>query len=102
CEPRLYSGGAQGFMDGPTPVLEKTIDLSHYRARTGVQTHFLRVLRLQLLFSTRQGDGYVVAKIMEPSAGLLGNSIQVFRIELYMLSRDPIISEMAPKNSTLH
>ncbi|KAF8940451.1 glycosyl hydrolases family 15-domain-containing protein [Dissophora ornata] len=102
-EPGTTQEAHKAFMDGPTPVLEKIIDLNHYKAKADVQDSFPSRSAIAAFVPNssgrwlrrRKNDGALnrvpnkfyprVWQILSRSAG--------FRIGSHVLPRDPIISE---------
>ncbi|KAG0210284.1 hypothetical protein BGX33_004997 [Mortierella sp. NVP41] len=108
-------GGAPGtaieahkaFMDGPTAMIEKTIDLNQYKAKADIQTSFPSPSAIAAFVPNssgrwlrrRKNDGSLnrvpdkfyprVWRILSRSAG--------FRIGSNVLPRDPIVSEKTPE-----
>ncbi|KAF9400870.1 Phosphorylase b kinase regulatory subunit alpha [Mortierella sp. AD011] len=107
AEPGTAIEAHKALTDGPTPVLEKTVDLSQYKAKIGVQESFPSRSAIAAFVPNssgrwlrrRKNDGALsrapdkfyarVWHTLPRSAG--------FRIELHVLPRDPIISEKTPE-----
>ncbi|KAG0046640.1 hypothetical protein BGZ83_008210 [Gryganskiella cystojenkinii] len=97
----------KGFKEGPTPVIEKTIDLNKYKARADVQEAFPSPSAIAAFVPNssgrwlrrRKNDGSLnrvpdkfyprVWRILSRSAG--------FRVGSHVLPRDPIVSEKTPE-----
>ncbi|KAF9115820.1 hypothetical protein BGX27_006251 [Mortierella sp. AM989] len=106
-EPGTAMEAHKALTDGPTPVLEKTIDLSQYKAKVGVEDSFPSRSAIVAFVPNssgrwlrrRKNDGALnrvpekfytrVWHILSRSAG--------FTIDSHVLPRDPIISEKTPE-----
>ncbi|KAG0360373.1 hypothetical protein BGZ54_009575 [Gamsiella multidivaricata] len=106
-EPGTALEAHKAFMDGPTAVLEKTIDLNQYKAKADVQESFPSRSAIAAFVPNssgrwlrrRKNDGALnrvpdkfyprVWRILSRSAG--------FRVGSHVLPRDPIISEKTPE-----
>ncbi|KAF9358964.1 hypothetical protein BGX26_000506 [Mortierella sp. AD094] len=105
AEPGTAMEAHKALTDGPTPVVEKTIDLNQYKAKVGVEGSSRSAIAAFVPNSSgrwlrrRKNDGALnrvpdkfytrVWHILSRSAG--------FRIESHVLPRDPIISEKTPE-----
>ncbi|KAF9934053.1 hypothetical protein FBU30_003563 [Linnemannia zychae] len=107
AEPGTAVEAHKSFMDGPTAVIEKTIDLNQYKAKANVHTSFPSQSAIAAFVPNssgrwlrrRKNDGALnrvphkfyprVWRILSRSAG--------FRIGSNVLPRDPIISEKTPE-----
>ncbi|KAG0245559.1 glycosyl hydrolases family 15-domain-containing protein [Mortierella sp. GBAus27b] len=107
AEPGTAIEARKAFMDGPTPVIEKTIDLNVYRAKTDNEESFPSRSAIAAFVPNssgrwlrrRKNDGALnrvpekfyprVWRILSRSAG--------FKIGSQVLPRDPIISEKTPE-----
>ncbi|KAF9352695.1 hypothetical protein BGX34_012021 [Mortierella sp. NVP85] len=107
AEPGTAIEAHKAFMDGPTPVIQKTIDLNLYRAKADVQESFPSRSAIAAFVPNssgrwlrrRKNDGALnrvpdkfyprVWRILSRSAG--------FKIGSQVLPRDPIISEKTPE-----
>ncbi|KAG0271768.1 hypothetical protein BGZ95_000371 [Linnemannia exigua] len=107
AEPGTAIEAHKTFMDGPTAVIEKTIDLNQYKAKANVQTSFPSPSAIAAFVPNssgrwlrrRKNDGSLnrvpdkfyprVWRILSRSAG--------FRIGSNVLPRDPIVSEKTPE-----
>ncbi|KAG0330371.1 hypothetical protein BGZ99_004741 [Dissophora globulifera] len=107
AEPGTALEAHKAFMDGPTAVIEKTIDLNQYKAKADVQDSFPSRSAIVAFVPNssgrwlrrRKNDGALnrvpdkfyprVWHILSRSAG--------FRVGSHVLPRDPIISEKTPE-----
>ncbi|KAF8928595.1 Phosphorylase b kinase regulatory subunit alpha [Haplosporangium gracile] len=107
AEPGTAIEAHKTFMDGPTAVIEKTIDLNQYKAKANVQDSFPSPSAIAAFVPNssgrwlrrRKNDGALnrvpdkfyprVWRILSRSAG--------FRIGSNVLPRDPIVSEKTPE-----
>ncbi|KAF9199593.1 hypothetical protein BGZ49_010269 [Haplosporangium sp. Z 27] len=93
----------KSFMDGPTAVLEKTFDLSHYRAKADEQEAFTSPSTIAAFVPNssgrwlrrRKNDGSLnrVPNKFYPRVWNILSRAAGFRIGSHFLPRDPIISE---------
>jgi len=106
-EPSKAVEAHKGFKDGPTPVIEKSIDLSQYKAKADIQEAFPSPSAIAAFVPNssgrwlrrRKNDGSLnrvpdkfyprVWRILSRSAG--------FKVETHVLPRDPIVSEKTPE-----